>query len=719
MTRSPGYVVVSRRHLATWSIAIALVCLSPAGGAHGQTALKTHKKVLALHVVRRDSPAFDDAFRTVISDAFHGDVDYYSEYIDLARLEDDSYHTALRNYLRERYVAGGLDVVIASGPAVLAFLNRDPTLFQSVPLVFTTRPGLLGRPPSTGIISEIDLASTLSAALVAQPETKHVYVVTGVAPFDTLYDEILSAQKVAFAGRVTFHTLSGMSISELEEHVRTLPGDAIIYFLSLSDDGAGHTFMPLDAVQMIAAAANVPVYSWHESALGLGIVGGRLHSSLNDARETARIAARVLQGEPPQSIPAKTVESYTYEFDWRQLQRWGISESRLPAGSVIRFREPTPIQRYRGYVIGGGLVVAAQMLLIGGLLIQRSRRRRAEAELRASEARNSAILQAMPDLMFVMDRDGRYVDFHGRDGDLLVMPPEAFLGKTIREVMPPELAEQFMIAIEHAYRTQASVGVEYKLQTDELRYFEARIVPADHGRVLSIVRDVTVAKRALELNRVLAGRVIVSQEAERQRIARELHDDLSQKVAVLNIDVGQLARELPLPEYRPRLDRLSSQAKEIATDLYHLSHELHPSRLQTLGFVESMRLLCHDVSQQHNLTIAFSESHLPESVDPSVSLCVYRITQEALHNVVKHSRSRDASVRLERDGNDIVLVIADSGIGFDPFATGHAGLGLVSMRERVSVLGGDLAIAAADRRGTRIRVRVPLMPALAQHVEMA
>src|SRR5262245_35234850 len=132
-----------------------------------------------------------------------------------------------------------------------------------------------------------------------------------------------------------------------------------------------------------------------------------------------------------------------------------------------------------------------------------------------------------------------------------------------------------------------------------------------------------------------------------------------------------------------------------------------------------MRLLCHDVSQQHNLTIAFSESQLPDNVDPSVSLCLYRITQEALHNVVKHSQSCDASVRLERDGDDIVLVIADSGIGFDPTTTRHAGLGLVSMRERVSVLGGDLVIAAADRSGTRIRVRVPLMPQLAQHVELA
>jgi PAS domain S-box-containing protein len=704
----------SRPARARVLIGLVLFCTGLNGRAYSQTATANPpKKVLALHVVRRDSPAFDDAFRAGLSEALSGQLDYYSEYINLARLGDDKYHTALRNYLRERYVADGVDLVIASGPSVVSFLNEDRTLFESVPIVFTTRPGLLAEPPSTGIISAIDLASTLSAALEAQPNTKQVFVVSGVAPFDKLYEEIFTEQQAAFTGRVTFHSLSGLSMVDLEQRVRTLPSDAIVYFLSFSDDGAGQTFMPLDAVDTIAAAANVAVYSWHESALGHGVVGGRLHSSLNDARETARIAARILQGQSPQSIPVTTVHSYTYEFDWRQLQRWKISESALPAGSVIRFREPTLFERYRGYVIGGGIIVGAQMLLIGGLLIQHSRRRRAEGALRRSEARNNAILRALPDLMFVQDRNGAYVDFHTRDSNLLYAPPETFLGKTVRDVFPPALANRFMNAIEQACQTQQPVVVEYELTVDEPRHFEARIVPADNERVLSIVRDVTIAKRALELNRVLAGRVIVSQEAERQRIARELHDDLSQKLALLSIDVVQVIRDLPFPEYRHHLERLSSQVEEIAGDLYDLAHKLHPSRLHTLGLVEGVRALCRDVSQQLDVAITFNEADIPDRVDPSVSLCLYRITQEALHNVAKHSRSPDASVGLERNGEEILLVIADSGIGFDPVAVDHAGLGLASMRERVGILKGQLEIQAAPGGGTCIRVRVPLAPPVA------
>ncbi len=691
-------------------IVLVGVCISFHTNLDAQPADSTSTRVLALHVVRRDSPGFDDAFRTVLRAAIPDRLDYYSEYIDLNRLGEPKYQAALRAYLRARYVDDGFDLVIASGPSVVDFLNSDPSLFEGVPIVFTTRPGLLGGPRSTGIVSVVDLASTLSAALDAHPATKQVYVVSGIAAFDRLYADLFRAQRAPFSQRVTFYDLAGLTVPELETRVQSLPPNSIVFYLSVSNDGAGHTVMPLDAIDPIAAASNAPVYSWHEDALGHGIVGGRLHSSIRDARETAQIALRVLRGEDPETIPVVTFDSYDYQFDWRQLERWQIDESRLPAGSIIRFRQPTFFEQYRSYVFGGAIVFTAQALLIGGLLIQRHRRRRAEAALRHSETRNSAILRAIPDHMFVLDATGRYVDFHSRDSKSLFSSPENFLGRTIREVMPPALADTFMSAIDRARTDDDTVVVHYDLHMDEVKQFEARLVPADNGRVVSIVRDVTEAKRALELNRALAGRIIVSQEEERQRIARELHDDLSQKIALLNLEVHQIAGEVPENGARTRLEKVSSQVSEIATDLSDLSHKLHPSRLQTLGLIESVRLLCTEISQQRQVNVMFSAAELDQTVDPGVSLCLYRIAQEALHNVAKHSQARDASVHLTREGNDVHLQISDSGVGFDPVAADHAGLGLVSMKERVGVLKGHLVIHAAPGRGTRIGVRVPLTP---------
>src|SRR5262249_36878164 len=154
-----------------------------------------------------------------------------------------------------------------------------------------------------------------------------------------------------------------------------------------------------------------------------------------------------------------------------------------------------------------------------------------------------AMLQAVPDLMFVLQRDGTYLDYHARDPKLLFLSPSLFMGKKVREIMPPGLAEMFMDGIGRAFHSHHPIVVEYKLQVDEERHFEARIVRAGADRVLSMVRDVTESKRATELIRDLAGRLITSQELERERIARELHDDVSQKIAVLTIGIDQVAAQ--------------------------------------------------------------------------------------------------------------------------------------------------------------------------------
>src|SRR5678816_4604722 len=160
------------------------------------------------------------------------------------------------------------------------------------------------------------------------------------------------------------------------------------------------------------------------------------------------------------------------------------------------------------------------------------------AAVTSVEVHNGAILRAIPDLMFVLLRDGTYVDYHARDPQLLFVPPSAFIGRKLRDVLPTPLADLMMDAIERACETDDTIVVEYELPMDEPRAFEARIVQAGPDRVLSIVRDVTESKRAMELNRDLARRLIVRQEIERQRIARELHDDVSQRIALLNIELS-------------------------------------------------------------------------------------------------------------------------------------------------------------------------------------
>jgi PAS domain S-box-containing protein len=337
-------------------------------------------------------------------------------------------------------------------------------------------------------------------------------------------------------------------------------------------------------------------------------------------------------------------------------------------------------------------------------------RRLAAETIAQLETHTSAILRAIPDLMFVMQRDGTYVDYHARDNRQLFAAPDRFLGRRVQDVMPAPLASMFMTAIERACLTGDTVVLEYEMPMRDHRQFEARIVQAGDDRVLSIVRDVTESKRAAALNRDLAGRLIASQEDERQRIARDLHDDLSQKLALLNIGIEQLAGQVNAPGQRAALHDLSIQAGEIAARVHNLSRELHPARLQTLGLVAAVESLCRETSQNRRISVRFVHGPLPHDIDPNVSLCLYRIAQEALHNVAQHSGAKEAEVRLTSEGDRLTLHVADPGVGFDPDALARSGLGLVSMRERVAFLKGQLVIHSAPGRGTRIGARVPLAP---------
>jgi signal transduction histidine kinase len=200
----------------------------------------------------------------------------------------------------------------------------------------------------------------------------------------------------------------------------------------------------------------------------------------------------------------------------------------------------------------------------------------------------------------------------------------------------------------------------------------------------------------------------VRQEVERQRIARELHDDIGQGIALLKVEIDGMATAVDSEQTRAHLRRLSARVGEIASDVHDVSYELHPSKLRAIGLVCALESLCRDTSVQRDLRVNFKQRAIPASVDADVSLCLYRIAQESLHNIVRHSHAREARVTLTSDAGQIELQIADSGIGFDPRHLAHSGLGLHSMRERVAILNGELHIDAAPGRGTQITVRIPL-----------
>ncbi len=208
----------------------------------------------------------------------------------------------------------------------------------------------------------------------------------------------------------------------------------------------------------------------------------------------------------------------------------------------------------------------------------------------------------------------------------------------------------------------------------------------------------------------MSRRLIEAQEQERTRIARELHDDIGQRLALLAVELQQLQQDPPnLPEVRSRMGELQKQTAEIATDIQTLSHELHSAKLEYLGIAAAMRGFCQEFEEQTKVKIDFKSHDLPSPLSPDISLCLFRVLQEALHNSAKHSGVRHVEVGLWGTPDEIHLTVSDSGAGFDSEAAKEArGLGLISMEERLKLLKGTFSIESQPKRGTTIRARVPL-----------
>src|SRR6266566_3306787 len=211
--------------------------------------------------------------------------------------------------------------------------------------------------------------------------------------------------------------------------------------------------------------------------------------------------------------------------------------------------------------------------------------------------------------------------------------------------------------------------------------------------------------------RNLVGRLVGAQEGERRRIARELHDDISQRFALLSIEI-QRTKEVPptsVGNLRSRMDELEKQASEISTSVESLSHELHSSRLEYLGIVSAIRGFCKEFGDKHKVTVDFDDEGIPPTVPQDISLCLFRVMQEGLHNAAKHSGVRVFEVKLHGSPAEIHLIVRDSGVGFDPeLARDTQGLGLISMQERVRLVKGTISITSRPQSGTEINVRVPL-----------
>ena len=305
---------------------------------------QVQKDVLVLYATRADariSVLGDRELPQILEKGLGQRVNYYSEHLDLARFAEVRYQSAVTEFLRLKYAGEKFDLVIAMHEIVLDYLATARTkLFPDTPVVFFSNTTSIGRlPNSTGVITNTDLAATLSLASALQPTVRHVYLVSGAAPRDKVFESRARSQLAAFEPRLQLTYLSGLPTATLKARVAALPPDSIVYYLLLNRDGAGKIFHPIDYLDDLTRVASVPVYSWVESALGRGVLGGSLKSQEKQTAVVAEQALRVLRGERADSVPLVYPDLQVSQVDWRQMRHWGIDESRLPPGTIVLFED--------------------------------------------------------------------------------------------------------------------------------------------------------------------------------------------------------------------------------------------------------------------------------------------------------------------------------------------------------------------------------------------
>src|SRR5262245_43603208 len=545
-----------------------------------------------------------------LADGIGHRIDYYTEYFDANRFPHPEYESVYVDFLRQKYKGKRFDLLLLIGGVARNFASRHrDELFSGIPVVFYSLVPPSDRPAnSTGLISAIHFGPSLDLALALQPDLERVFVVSGATPADKQFERQARTEFQRFEERVAFTYLSGLLATDLEAQLATLPPRSAVYYVVVSQDAAGENFQQAPYLARLAKLANAPTYSWADAAVETGIVGGRRRDQMTEIDALSALAVRVLRGERADAIPVSAPELDVDSVDWRQLRRWGLDASRVPAGTRVLFRPPSIWGQYKGYIIGAVMLILAQTGLIASLLVQRAKRQRVERELRGSE--------------------------------------------------------------------------------QELRGKEARL-RVSHDRIQHLSR-----------------RLLGEQEAERARIARELHDDIHQQLALLCVDLEELRADAQAVHSVPAISRALEATQGISTSVRHLSHRLHPARLRLIGLVSALGGLRRDLSTPH-LSIGFSHLNVPEDIVPDVALCLFRVAQEALGNAVKHSGAGHVSVELTGGPSSVALTITDDGKGFDVERVPNAGLGLMSMRERVEAVGGTLEIQSAPTQGTRLRVTVP------------
>lgn len=397
----------------------------------------------------------------------------------------------------------------------------------------------------------------------------------------------------------------------------------------------------------------------------------------------------------------------------------GIRENQLPQASIVLFCQLSFWDQYKLYVIGVTAIVTLQTVIIGGLVLQRKRQRRAETSLQESERRFRLVADTAPVLIWMAGTDKLCTYFNKPWLDFTGRSLEQEIGNGWAEAVHLDDLKSCLQTYTESFDRREKFRMKYRLRRNDGQYRWILDIGVPRfnedgsfaGYIGSCI-DVTDQKMAQESLEKVSGQLIAAHEEERSHLARELHDDICQRLAILSHCIEKATKSFGSPQKSTaeQLEQIWKQCSSLTADVQALSHELHPSILDNLGLVMAVRSFCREVSEQNGAVVEFAETDISSSLPREVSLSLFRVIQEALHNAAKYSGQKHFKVLLKGNANQIELEVSDQGAGFDLESMKNGrGLGLVSMAERIHLLNGRISIDSKPNVGTTVRAWVPLV----------
>jgi PAS domain S-box-containing protein len=728
------YETLTRRITVILLIISLSVFLS--GAAADNTSTPPKKRVLILNSYHKGLSWTDNIVHGIEAElkADGREIEIYSEYMDTKRYPGKEHYRHLYETYSYKFKKYKFDIVIVNDNNALNFVIKyHGEIFPDTPVVFCginnfQESMLTGLSLFTGVVEEIDISGTLELALALHPDTERVVSIndettTGIA----VKNEVLEIAP-QFEGWVDFEFIENFNIAELKEQVWKLPRNSIILLSVVNRDRSGQFFAYEESIAHIYSESSAPIYSFWDTYLGKGIVGGRLTTGYHQGKTAAQIALRILNGADVKTIPVVRDSPNKYMFDHQQLKLFNISESGLPQDSIIINVPDTLYSRNKTLFLSGLFTISSLIMIIGVLLIMMSYRKKMEAVLRDSEQRYRDFYENAPDMYHSINKDGTVIDCNETEARMLGYKKEEIIGRPVSDFFTEKTKKIYEKEFPDLKNRSVHLDVEREFVRRDGSTFTASLNISteidENGELIktkTIARDLTERRRVEELKksqeqlRSLSAHLESAREKEKKRIARQIHDELGHVLTTLSLDLSWLNNRLSNKSeafdtdlIMDRTQAMSDLIESTVQTVQRISSELIPGVLDHLGLAEAIKWQTDKFRARTGITYNVIIDSDRMMLDQQSSIAVFRIFQETLTNIARHAEATEVTVALQEEDDIMTLEISDNGIGIqDSQISSPESVGLIGIRERARILGGKASISGSPN-GTSVKLVIPI-----------